>query len=264
MKFKILLFLILLTTFCFGQKARDTISSVTVELAPEPMNEVDDMLQVDSILKIKPITSSTIYPKEIPTDFKAKYKGKDFDYTTVKPHESIMERMMRNLKKVLESIFGEMDPIKAGNATELILKSIAIFVVGFVLYLLIRYLMGKEGNLFFGKKNKKVAIQSGDLHENIHEISFEESIANFERSKDYRLAIRYQFLRILKKLSDKKMIEWNPEKTNRDYVKELKDEQVKKAYQDYFYIFDNVWYGEFEVNETEYQSFKKRFEDFKI
>ena len=124
--------------------------------------------------------------------------------------------------------------------------------------------MNKNGNLFFSKKNKKLNIPNQNLQENIHEINFPESIVNFERQQDYRSAVRYQFLLVLKKLADQKIIIWNPEKTNKDYLLELKKPQLKNNFKGLIHIFDYVWYGEFEINEEKYQQLKKKFADFKI
>ena len=65
---------------------------------------------------------------------------------------------------------------------------------------------------------------------------------------------------VLKKLSDKKQIDWNTEKTNHDYLKELKSESSKTNFAELLYIFEYVWYGEFEINEEAYLQFKKKFE----
>ena len=80
---------------------------------------------------------------------------------------------------------------------------------------------------------------------------------------DYRSAVRYQFLFILKKLSDKKLINWNPEKTNKDYAAELKAPHLKNDFSNLSYIFDYVWYGEFSIEEQSYQKFKNKYQAFK-
>ncbi|MEI7487385.1 MAG: hypothetical protein WCJ72_08235 [Chryseobacterium sp.] len=54
---------------------------------------------------------------------------------------------------------------------------------------------------------------------------------------------------MLKKLSDKKSINWNPEKTNKDYVTELKVPNLKNEFSNLSYIFEYVWYGEFSIDE---------------
>jgi hypothetical protein len=170
---------------------------------------------------------------------------------------------MRRIDKILQSIFGETVFTNSAKITTILIRLFAIILVGFLLYFIIKYLMGKDGNFFFGKKNKKVDINEQELHENIHEINFPESIAKFESKGDYRSAVRYQFLFILKKLSDKKHINWNPEKTNKDYVMELKTEHLKNDFSGLSYIFDYVWYGEFTIDEQAYLKFKNQYLAFK-
>ena len=84
-------------------------------------------------------------------------------------------------------------------------------------------------------------------------------ISKAENQQDYRLAIRYHFLRMLKTLTDKNLIDWNPEKTNRDYISEISASELKEQFKDASRIFDYVWYGEFSINETEYKTYKDKF-----
>lgn len=222
-----------------------------------------NMYRADSVLLQKPVTENTIYPKKFKENIQSRYKGKDFDYTTVKPRMSLWEKLMVKIGKILRSIFGETAFTKSGNIAGILVRLFAILLVGFLLYFIIKYLIGKDGNFLFGKKNKKVTIKDEELHENIHEINFPESILKFEKSGDFRSAVRYQFLFVLKKLSDKKLITWNPEKTNKDYVAELKAAHLKDDFFNLSYIFDYVWYGEFSISEESYQKFKNQYQSFK-
>ena len=265
MKVKIsFIFIFLISSFAFSQEEKNPVPVIvdSVSAYVDPFN--DGKLDADSLLQVSPETSNTIYPKNLDPKFREKYKGNDFNYTTTKPQESLWERMMRKLRKIIESVFGEMDPLKASSIAQTVIRLIAIVVIGFILYFIIRYIIGKNGNLFFGKKNKKLNIETGDLHENIHEINFPESILQFEKQGDFRSAIRYHFLFVLKKLSDQKIIDWNPEKTNRDYYYELKTETEKEKYLQLAHIFDHVWYGEFDINETDYHYFKNQFQNSEL
>ena len=248
------------------------ISGNSQELPPPPMSSFKDSVSIghqgqyytDSLLLEKPTTDNIIFPKSFEEKFQSKYKGGEYDYTTVKPRESLWQKIQKRIKKILESIFGKVDPNKTASYAENIMRIFAVIIIGFVLYFLIKFLLGKDGNFFFSKKNKKLNIANQDLQENIHEINFSESIEKFERQEDYRSAVRYQFLLVLKKLADKKLISWNPEKTNKDYLSELKNNDLKASFKDLAYIFDYVWYGEFEVNQENYTQFKQKFLNFKI
>lgn len=222
-----------------------------------------NMLRADSVLMKTPVSENTVYPKQFKENIPSRYKGNEFDYSVSKPRESFGQKLMRKIEQLIRSIFGETAFTKSAEFTVLLIRLFAIILVGFLLYFIIKYILGKDGTFIFGKKNKKLNLNVEELHENIHEINFPESIAKFELAQDYRSAVRYQFLFILKKLSDKKLISWNPEKTNKDYAAELKAAHLKNEFFDLSYIFDNVWYGEFNIEEQSYQKFKNKYQAFK-
>lgn len=222
-----------------------------------------NMLPADSVLKKNPVSENELYSKEFKKDIPSRYKGNEYDYSVSKPRESFWQKLLRKVDRILRSIFGETVFAKSSELTGTLIRLFAIILVGFLLYFIIKYILGKDGNFIFGKKNKKLALNVEELHENIHEINFPESIAKFELTGDYRSAVRYQFLFILKKLSDKKLINWNPEKTNKDYVAEVKATHLKSEFSDLSYIFDYVWYGEFKIDEQSYQKFKNQYQVFK-
>lgn len=257
------LFLIL---FSFGAFAQEPESPppVVVQLDSVSYSPNGDFLLADSLLAKNPVTDNVVFPKSVKPDFRNKYKGPEFDYTTVKTKESLWEKIQRKLKKIMQAIFGEKLPKNVNELVTIFFRVLAVIIVGFVLYFLISYLLSKDGNFIFGKKNKKINLNESDLSENIHEINFTESISNYERQKDYRSAVRYQYLSVLKKLSDKKLIDWNPEKTNKDYVSEYTVTASKEQFRELSYIFDYVWYGEFDIDENSYGQFRKKFENFKI
>ncbi|WP_292008998.1 DUF4129 domain-containing protein [Chryseobacterium sp.] len=221
------------------------------------------MISADSLLKRKPVSENKVYPKRFKENFQSKYQGNEYDYSTSKPRESFWQKLERKIAKIIQSIFGENSFRNSSEVTWVLIRLFAIILVGFLLYFIVKYIMSKDGSFIFGKKNKKVMINEQELHENIHEINFPESISNFERIADFRSAVRYQFLYTLKKLSDKKLIIWNPEKTNKDYVAELKAPHLKEEFSKLSYIFDYVWYGEFSINEQEYLIFKNQYQSFK-
>jgi hypothetical protein len=262
---KIILFFLFITTgFSFAQESKPptTIETVVVDSLSE--EHYKGMNRADSVLVKKPITENTVYPKKIKENIQSRYKGNEFDYSTSKPRESFWEKLQRKIIKIIESIFGKTSLSSSENIANVAIRLFAIVVVGFLLYFIVKYLLGKNGSFIFGKKNKKLDITEKELHENIHEINFPESIAQFENNGEYRSAIRYQFLYILKKLSDRKIIVWNPEKTNKDYVAELKEQHLKNEFSKLSYIFDYVWYGEFGIDKEDYSRFKQQYQSFKL
>lgn len=138
-----------------------------------------------------------------------------------------------------------------------------IIIAGFAAFL-IWYLAGNNVGLF---KKKRTIIEEPSVEE---ELSTEDLFAiNYQREIDkavgqgnYRLAVRLMFLRVLKNLAEKNIIDYRQGKTNFDYLLQL---QPTGYYPDFFRITRNYeysWYGQFEVGEEKFALIKKEFDQF--
>ncbi|MNG25700.1 hypothetical protein D3C84_1105960 [compost metagenome] len=83
----------------------------------------------------------------------------------------------------------------------------------------------------------------------------QESIQNGEK----RLAIRYYYLWLLKVMAQNNYIEWDIEKTNSDYLYELKSPANREDFTYLSYLYNYIWYGEFEMDETTFTKAENRF-----
>ena len=134
----------------------------------------------------------------------------------------------------------------------------AIFFIGFIIYKLFF-----TGGLFM-VKNKKV---SEDLEEaepeGLSEYSeYDNLIREAEGAKDYNLSTRYLYLQTLKKLADRQLILYAPDKTNYSYVKELADRNYKQDFATLTLSYEYVWYGKFNVSPEHYEQLKNQFNSF--
>jgi len=127
------------------------------------------------------------------------------------------------------------------------------------LILIIRGLIkGDRRGLLFGKvSNNKIKIIEHE--EDLNLLNFDELIVSAIENKQYRLAIRYLFLKSLRLLSDREMIELRNNKTNRQYYLEIKNSQIANVFQDATLRFEWIWYGEFPVNEEIMKSSQSDF-----
>ena len=75
--------------------------------------------------------------------------------------------------------------------------------------------------------------------------------------KNYRISFRIQFLKLLQTLARKKMITWQPNKTNGTYVRECKTGSIKEKFKIITKVFDHTWYGNSQIIEEDYHLIKE-------
>ncbi len=79
--------------------------------------------------------------------------------------------------------------------------------------------------------------------------------------KNYRLAVRYYYLLILKRLTDAELIEYEFDKTNSDYFAEITSDKINPAFRKATNIYDYIWYGNFTVTETDFNKAQTIFKN---
>jgi hypothetical protein len=137
-----------------------------------------------------------------------------------------------------------------------------IIIAGFVAFVII-YLANNNVRLF-RKANKTIDTdRESDIEtDNIFEINYQKEIDKAVSNSNYRLAVRLMFLRALKNLSDKKIIEYKPDRTNFDYLLQL---HSTKYYDDFFSLarsYEYSWYGQFDIDPDKFPFIKNDFENF--
>lgn len=216
--------------------------------------------QIMTLLERDYQTDNEIYSKNFAENFQNKYQSSDFDYTANKPKKSYWQQLMDKLDAFLDWLLGTSAVKDVNKVTYWGFRILSVLVIGAVIYFIIRLFLMKDGNWVFSKSAANMGVQIGDLEENIHELDFPSLIAKYESENQYRVAVRYWFLYLLKTMVDKELIEWDPEKTNRDYVNLLQGKRYQKSFKKLAYVFDNVWYGKRELNTEKYEFHKKEFQ----
>lgn len=78
--------------------------------------------------------------------------------------------------------------------------------------------------------------------------------------KDYRTAIRMRFIIVLQEFSERELINWKPEKTNRDYKREIKVSQEYSFFESASNIYDRIWYGNVDITLADFEKLNPYFE----
>ncbi len=221
-------------------------------------------LQLESEEKASSYFSDSVYVKDLsyderrslPEDLKTTYTGDAFTYKENVPKKE--ETTERNKRKQTE----RNTDLASGFAY--FMSNVFPFVLAIVVILiLLRSFL--DVNFSFGsakrpERNKVVALTAED--EDIHEADIKTLLSKAIKNKDYRLATRYYYLTLLKLLSDHELITYDKDKTNSEYLFELKDNNMRSHFSYLSYIYNYVWYGEFSVDEPKFSTIEHKYKSF--
>lgn len=237
--------LFLFTCLSFQDIQAKTYHSINVII-------VSDTLQIDT---------SEISPRSF-NNLKETYNGDDFVYERTIENSGWWSRFKQWLNDKIRSLFNIKNQGQAAKATNLAIKIGGVLLFLVVIYFIFRAIVNKEGTWVFGKSSDKSIIPATDIENNIHATDFRVMIAEAEDNTNYRLAIRYYYLWLLKQLAEAEIIHYDVEKTNNDYKNEIEASDIKEEFAYTSYLYNYIWYGEFDVNKDQFNKAKHAFLKF--
>lgn len=194
--------------------------------------------------------------KPLESKMTALKKSKDYQYGV--QESQVLDTWWRKLLRRFFNWFGNLFT-GVGNPTFWKIATY-VFIASVVVYITLK-LMGVDfAGLYRKKSNNEIPYET--LGENIHAIDFTESIAEAITQKNYRLAVRLYYLKALKELTDREMIDWRINKTNRSYVYELNSPTLRPNFEQITLQFEYAWYGDFPVDEEQFTNIKNQFLTF--
>ena len=177
---------------------------------------------------------------------------KDFKSDTVSINE-ISGKVIRNHPSVKDS--GAFNKILNSLPLKIFFWTLALIFIAFIGY----RVLFKNG-IFTAKKNKVTAEGDEELSIDLGDFSkYDALISEAENAKNFNLATRYLYLKTLKNLSEKGLINFVPDKTNLDYLHEMETGNYFEEFQSLTHNYEYLWYGKFLIGEKNYQHLKKEF-----
>ena len=231
--------------FCFGQRARSDLKPYHFEYS-------------DSTKKILPADEKEfiIDLRMLSDDILEKYKNDpEFDYDGG-PKEA--EDWISKIKNWINQ---QLAILRSSKAYSTLLDYLYYGLMIAALILIVRGLIKADRRgLLFGKINSN-EIKIIESEEDISQINLDELISIAIESKQYKLAVRYLFLNSLKLLSEKGLIELKNNKTNYQYLSEIKNNQIADVFRNTTSSFEWIWYGDFPVDENIMKSSQNDFNE---
>ncbi|MFD1615206.1 hypothetical protein [Gelatiniphilus marinus] len=199
--------------------------------------------------------------RKFDNDFKTRYSSRKYNYegkevVNQTPSGSGKYEDFKNVKpSTKETNNPDSFSINFGPFAWLFYLALAIAVVYLV------YILLNEGGagLFSSKQNRTLNNYEDITAENIENADINTLIHNAENDNNFRLAIRFYYLLVLKTLSLKNHIKFEDDKTNAEYLNEINDKPFSKNFAYTSYLYNYIWYGQFPLNTDEYSKAKKNF-----
>lgn len=185
----------------------------------------------------------------------------DFDYEVLRSAApdwwiSFKNWISNFFTKLFEWLFGVE---KAAGAFSAFLQIVPYVLLVILLFILIKFFLSVNARaVMHAKKNKSIVALSEEEHI-IKNEDIQQLITNALAEKDYRLAVRYNYLHMLQLMSEKDLIVWELQKTNEDYTLELKKQELVQPFAISTRLYNHFWYGEFPIDETRYKKAEATF-----
>lgn len=136
-----------------------------------------------------------------------------------------------------------------------------ILIIGGFLVFLVLFLSNSNVKIFRSSKGIKTE-EIEEETDNIFAINYQKETDKAIQSGNYRQAIRFMFLNLLRDLSEKDIIKYKQDRTNFDYLLQLHN----TAWYDGFFKlarnYEYAWYGHFSVDAEKFNMIRKEFKNF--
>lgn len=119
-----------------------------------------------------------------------------------------------------------------------------------------------EFGSFLRGNTKQAGFNFSDVEEDLGQIDFDEKVRKAKQDNDFRLAVRWLYLKQLFLLNEHGRIAWQPYKTNMDYANELSASSLKQAFRQLSKLYDYVWYGDYPLDENTFVKAESEFTQF--
>lgn len=195
-----------------------------------------------------------------PETFENYRSQKDFEYLEIENTETWWSRFKKWLnekyRQIISWLFGEYSP-----------GSFLSWFIGVLPFILILLLLGlvawlfsklNPGSRIFEQPQKPEVFLSQE-EELLRNEDLPSLIQKAVKNGHFRLAVRYYYLNELRKLEAAQHIRYEFQKTNEDYKNEIQDENIRTIFSEITKIYEFIWYGGFDVSETDYRVAEKGF-----
>jgi len=176
-------------------------------------------------------------------------------FAYAKSLDSLLKARQEGKAQTYDNSPSFLDRFFSSELTKLLFWAIAALFIGFIVY----KLFFTKG-FFQGQATKsKITVLDEDEKEDAGTADYDCLAAQAAGNKNFRVAVRYLYLRALQKIAATGAIAMAADKTNAAYLLELSGKPYKNEFESLTLHYEYIWYGEFEIDEPAFKTLESRF-----
>jgi hypothetical protein len=227
-------------------KKQDTIKSDSVhqlESAEDSSNESakDDDIRAEDSIQFRAVPDSVV---------KKMKQDKDFAYANNPAYWTKAEYDNRN-DKWFRLVRWFRHNIWVTRFLYLILGGIVLLTI---------YVIAIRNRLFifYSSPRKLQANDEANVESSVQ--ALEEKIEAAIQAGNYRQAVRYMYLRTLRTADEKGIIKFAIQKTNQEYISQLRGKPIAREFGFLTSVYEWSWYGGFDIRPEQFRTIREHFD----
>lgn len=237
----------------YAQVEDDAIPDIDTLVSPPILEEVRDSIPINSSLFNQSDFS-------IDTDLTSAYDDDEYQYTEQKSSSNIFERLKNWLAEFIRDLFNIKNNDSAQRIVNFLEVAFYVVVIVLVAFFIIKAIRKRQFKAPIDATEEIIDDAAISIAQVMKEDNFALKIQQLESAEQYRYAIRYYFIWLLKSLKEKNIIQFSNEKTAEDYIPEIQDPIMKQSYKYASCLYNYIWFGKFDINESQYAQYAAVFQ----
>lgn len=169
--------------------------------------------------------------------------------------ESLLSRIQRWIIQLIQIILDN-------PWASVVIRFIFFAIFGIVLIALINQILGGNMTTAFSRKKSGQSINLNIAESNLSRVDYDRLLKEALSQNNYHDAVRILYLKALQQLNESELIAWKPDKTNHDYLRELKAHPTRSSFSRLTYYYEYVEYGDFEIEKTGFEKVQQIYHQF--
>ena len=256
---KVLLICLLCCCGCFHGMAQDQRFEYSDSSLMEDPSETKEYV-MESEKTAEPDTMLYSRVINIPDDSLRAWKtNPSFKY--MRNLDSMLKAYQESLKKKDPADYNGSSSVPRYNPFASGFVQVILWILAGLVVLFILYRLFLSNGMFIRNRESKAVQEITEEHHVADVQDFDALIRQSSRQSDFRMAVRWIFLKTIRQLGDKGLLQLSPDKTNFQYVQQI-EAGKKNEFASLVLHYEYIWYGHVSINREQYEQVEQRFQSF--